>query len=448
MSWPRNAKLKLLALRQSELWLEEARTAQLPPRGNWRAWYIRGGRGSGKTRTGAETLRDWITQHPPSDWAIIAPTDGAARKVCMEGRRSGLIKAFGGWHSPLISDYRRTDGTLTLWNGSRVLIDGADDGALRIQGENLSGAWCDEVGLWRNWDLAWNESLWPAVRIEPGLIVATGTPKMGHGLIRQLIEDENVPVTHMRTIDNVDNLPADQVAEFYRRFEGTRRGRQELEGEFLEDVEGALWTPAQLDALRVREVPELERIVVGVDPSGSSAEGANAAGIVAVGIEKRGLHAVQHMYVLEDRTLRTSPDGWAREAINVYDGLRADRIVAERNYGAEMVELTIRTIRPNVSMTTVWASRGKAIRAEPVAALYEQGKVHHVGFFHELETEMTTWTPQSKDSPNRMDALVWALTDLGLGNREGGQGSYMSQASVPVVRRGDLVLRGERYIDK
>ena len=418
--------------------------------GNWRTWYCRGGRGSGKTRTGAETLREWIISNEPGDWAVIAPTDGAARKVCMEGRRSGLIAAFGGWRSPLIDDYRKTDGTLTLWNGSRVIIDGADDGALRIQGENLSGAWCDEVGLWRDWDTAWNYSLRLAIRINPGLLIATGTPKIGHGLVKQLLSSPRVTCPPpMRMIDNIENLPDEQVRDFYDEFGNTRLARQELEGEFIEDIPGALWTLELIDRNRVDELPELDRVVVGVDPSGASDEatGANSIGIVVCGWSKfTGLG-----YVLADYTVNGGPETWAKKVCWVYQAMGANLVVAEKNFGGEMVRHTLHTANPNMPLKLVNASAGKAVRADPVALRYDQGRVKHLrtAGLAKLEDQMTSWVPGvSRESPDRMDALVWALTELMLGGGSAKQVAYRGSLTEPVLRVGDLVLVGERFIDK
>lgn len=216
-------------------WLNTARREQLPPPGDWRVWYLRGGRGAGKTRTGAETLARWIWNHDPGEWAIVAPTFGDARAVCTEGT-SGLLKALGG----MVQNWNRSEGVIEIHGGSRVFLDGADDGALRIQGHNLRGAWADEVGLWREWERAWNESIRPAVRHEPGLIVATGTPKMAHPLVGHLLASPHVVETHMRTIDNVENLDRQTVEELYAQYAGSTLGRQELEGEYIEALEGSI----------------------------------------------------------------------------------------------------------------------------------------------------------------------------------------------------------------
>lgn len=312
-----------------------------------------------------------------------------------------------------VETWNRSLGELRTINGARIHIDGADDGALRVQGKNLRGVWADEVGLWREWRRAWEESIAFAVRIDPARIVATGTPKGKHGIPRLLLEDDTVPVTRLRTMDNANNLSAAMLDMLERRYAGTRLGRQELEGELLDDVDGALWTWQMIENARVREPPAvLKRIVVAVDPAATANPDSDETGIVVAGIDQDG-----EGYVLADRSARLSPNGWAERAITAYEDHHADRIVAERNQGGDMVKATLHVVDPSVPVTLVWASKGKHTRAEPVAALYEQGRVHHVGAFPELEGQLTGWTPESKTSPDRLDALVWALTELMLGRR-------------------------------
>ncbi len=228
------AVLEGLTLAGGHVWASLARPEQLPPEGDWRVWYIRGGRGSGKTRTGGETLAEWIRTSDPGEWAIVAPTFGDARSVCVEGD-AGLLKALG---KENVTGWNRSEGVVTTGNGSKVYLDGGDDGALRIQGKNLRGCWADEVGLWRDWDRAWNESIAFAVRVQPAKIIATGTPKMAHPLIRQLLESENVVQTHMRPADNAANLDEAALAAMIAEFGGSTLGRQELEGEYIEALEG------------------------------------------------------------------------------------------------------------------------------------------------------------------------------------------------------------------
>jgi phage terminase large subunit-like protein len=426
-SWSLPARFRTYARLRYELWLRTAHEGQLPPRefldGTAGIWYARGGRGTGKTRTGAETFAHLVLSNPPGDWGIVAPTFADARDKCIEGV-SGLKPIFG----PLVAKWNRSIGEMHLHTGARIMIDGGDDGALRVQGENLMGAWIDEVGLIRDWETTWEDSLSFAVRLDPGLIMATGTPKGKVGLVKLLLEDPDCVETYLKLADNEANLSEKQLRRLKRRYEGTRRGRQELHGEVLDDVEGALWTWAMIEANR-RRAEERARVlrthgrrcVVAVDPSTTAGEEADETGIVACARTPGAADLLKdlpdearrhdHGFVLEDKSGHYTPLGWAEAAVALYYELGADRIVAERNQGGEMVETTIRTVDPNVPVTLVWASKGKQPRAEPISALYEQNRVHHVGTFPELESEQTTWVP-GEDSPNHMDAAVWGFTDL------------------------------------
>jgi predicted phage terminase large subunit-like protein len=394
-------------------WRILRRPEQKPPSGDWRIWYVRGGRGGGKTRTGAETLNEWIEDNPGHDWAIVAPTYADARDTCMEGA-SGLLaalkltRAYPGWN--------RSQGELRLPTGGMVWIDGADDGALRIQGKNLAGLWADEVGLWRQWKLAWDESIAFAVRIDPALIIATGTPKRGHPLVKRLMSDETVAETLLRTMDNAPNLSRVALAELRRRYEGTELGRQELEGDILSDVPGALVKRDQIQygtaPRRYHEnelVPDYTRIVVAIDPAGTYGPDSDETGIVVAGSrESLG-------FVIDDLSGRFPPLEWARRAIRAYDEHSADAIVVETNFGGDMVEQTLRSAGFTGHVIKVTASRGKALRAEPVTSKYEQGLIYHVRPFPELEDQLCSYTPDTKESPDRMDALVWAFTELLVG---------------------------------
>lgn len=402
-------------------WHEKARPEQRPPDGDWRIWYLRGGRGGGKTWTGANTLAEWA-QADPGTWAIVAPTYADARDKCIEGEKSGLLAVLGTHRSEvdrgasrLVASWNRSLGELRLRNGSVIYIDGADDGAKGIQGYNLRGAWCDEIGLWRSWKMAWGESIKFAVRVAPGRIVATGTPKRGHGLVKLLMADDSVRKSLVRTMDNAANLDAQVLNDWVRDWGGTTIGRQELEGEILEDVEGALWKRAMIVYDRVATtlvkgevVPDLVRIVVAIDPAVTSGEDADETGIVVDGLGANGKG-----YTLADLSGRMAPADWAKRAVQAYRDFGADRIVAEANNGGDLVLTVIRTIDPHVPVTLVHASRGKRTRAEPVAALYEQGRWVHVEPFPALEDQMCSYTgAPGEDSPDRMDAHVWAATNL------------------------------------
>jgi predicted phage terminase large subunit-like protein len=397
-------------------WRERALKGQRPPQGEWRTWYILGGRGGGKTWTGSHQLAEWITDEDNAgkDWAIVAPTFGDARDVCMEGP-SGLLRALG-----LPRSYRgwnRSHGELFLPGGGRVYTDGADDGALRIQGTNLAGLWADEVGLWRSWRLAWQESIAFAVRVDPARIVATGTPKRGHPLVKELYDDPRVAKTVVRTLDNRANLSEVAIAELLRRYEGTTLGQQELEGIVLADVPGALWkredirydTPPQRWAIEPGGkalVDDYSRLVVAVDPAVTYGPDSDETGIVVAGA--RG----DMGYIVDDLSGRFSPDQWAQRVVTAYHVNRADAVIAEANNGGELVRMNIQRRDPTVNVKLVHASKGKVPRAEPVSALYEQGRVYHVRPFPELEDQLCTYTKESAVSPDRLDALVWGLQDL------------------------------------
>lgn len=402
-----------------ESWRRRARPDQIPPEGEWRTWYLRGGRGSGKTWTGAHALAEWILEDPtPGEWAIVAPTYPDAWSTCVEGP-SGFLAALGttvqevrAGESKLVAFWHRTFAECRLRNGHLVRVASAQDGGLRIQGKNLRGAWADEIGLWDNWDTTWNESLHYAVREGDARIIATGTPKKARKarkLIRQLLDDPAVPVARLRTLDNAANLSPRFLAETVGKAKGTRLERQELEGELLDDIEGALWTADRIDEQRVtpEQVPELLRVVVAVDPAVTSGEESDETGIVVVGEAAGG-----HGYVLADYSMRGTPDACMRKAVEAYRRHEADRIVGEVNNGGDYIGSVLRAVDPNVSYRSVRASRGKTVRAEPVSALYEQGRVHHVGVFPELEEQMVSWVPTDPKSPDRVDALVWACTEL------------------------------------
>lgn len=395
-------------------WADIAHEGQLPPEGEWRTWYIRGGRGGGKTRAGAEWLAEQARTRP-GIYAIVAPTYATARDVCVEDPKSGLLAVLGG----MVKSWNRSIGDIRLTNGSVIFIDGADDGARTIEGKNLSGLWADEIGLWKRWKLAWEQAIRYAVRMPGARIMATGTPKRGHGLVKLLMEDDRVVKTLVTTEQNKANLDAELIAELMDLYGGTVLGRQELGGEVLNDSDKAMWhrglihwanghMPRTMDAKTHELVPDMSRIVVAIDPAVSHKPESDETGIVVAGKGRDG-----RAYVLEDLSLKASPGGWASAAVAAYHRWNADRIVAEVNNGGEMVEHTIRTVDENVPVTSVHASQGKRTRAEPIVGLYEKERVWHADPLPELEDQMCNWEPENDpDSPDRLDALVWALTSL------------------------------------
>jgi phage terminase large subunit-like protein len=399
----RLSKLEYLKYLYRFQWSRHARPEQLAPAGEWMVWLILAGRGWGKTRTGAEWIKAQALEHAGTRWAVVAPTYADARDTCIEGE-SGLLSILP---TDRVGNWNRSMGELTLANGSRVKLFSADEPE-RLRGPQHHGAWCDEPASWRYGLDAWDQLQFGLRLGDRPRTVVTGTPKPVR-LVKQLAARDDVVVTRGSTFDNAANLAPSALAELKARYEGTRLGRQELYAELLLDTPGALWSLNQFEAegFRVDHPPELERAVVAIDPAVTSDEGADLTGLVAVGLGTDG-----HLYVLADRTLRATPDGWARAAVDLYDEIEGDRVVAEVNNGGDLVEHVLRTVDDAVPYRKVTASRGKRLRAEPVAALYEQGRVHHVGGLVELEDQMVSWTPDVGWSPDRLDALVWAVTEL------------------------------------
>lgn len=366
-----------------------------------------GGRGAGKTRTGAEAVREMVERGVWGRVALVAPTAGDARDVMVEGD-SGIMRVCPPWNRPIYEPSKRR---ITWPNGAMATTYSADEPE-RLRGPQHDGAWIDEPGTWRYPEAF--DMLMLGLRL--GAFprwVATTTPRRT-ALIRKLLAWPGVVVTRDSTYENRDNLAPAFFDAIARQYEGTTLGRQELYAELLEDVPGALWTRANIDNYRVSVAPDLVRVVVAVDPAITSNEdNSNETGIIVAGVD-----AKQEVYIIADNSLIASPDSWARRVVNTYHTHHADRIVAESNQGGEMVEHTIRTVDRAVPVKLVHASRGKRTRAEPIAALYEQGRVHHVGTLSQVEDQMCSWLP-GDDSPDRMDALVWSVTELiGIGPLE------------------------------
>lgn len=392
-------------------WFPTGRPEQKPdPADDWLVYAYVAGRGAGKTRSGAEWIAEQAIAHPGTRWAVVAPTFADVRDTCIEGQ-SGLLTVLRRRIPGLDAAraWNRTLLELNLPNGTRIKGFSADEPD-RLRGPQHHGAWADELAAWRYHD-AWDQ-LQFGLRLgdRPRTFVTT-TPKPTRTVRR--LRDRSITGDEVRwvggsTFDNADNLSAVALAELRATYERTRLGRQELFGELLTDTPGALWTVDLIDRHRVATHPPLTRVVVAIDPAVTAGEDSDSTGIVAAGYGVDG-----HVYVLADRTCVASPADWARRAVALYDELQGDRIVAEVNNGGDLVGTVLRTIDPTVPIRQVHASRGKRVRAEPVAALYEQGRVHHVGAgLSDLEDQMTTWTPDVGTSPDRLDALVWAVTDL------------------------------------
>jgi len=316
-----------------------------------------------------------------------------------------------------LKDYNRSIGEIILTNQSRIKLYSGEE-PNRLRGPQFHGGWFDELASFKNNDSYDQYKFALRLGNNPQTIITT-TPRPTRA-IKDLAKRDDVIIIRGSTFDNAANLSESALAEMRLRYENTRLGRQELYGEIIDDVEGALWTRDVIEEARVTEHPPLTRIVVAIDPAVTSGGDSDMTGITVQGVANDGQY-----YVLEDLTLRGSPQAWARAAVDAYHRWQADRIIGETNNGGDMIESLLRQVDPSISYRKVTATRGKQLRAEPVAALYEQGRVHHVGMFLELEDQMTNWTPSSNESPDRMDAMVWGMTEL-----MDGQSAIMGLASL------------------
>lgn len=385
-------------------WNAIARPSQLPPAGDWAIWLMLGGRGAGKSRA----LSEWILAQVVEGRrhiALLAPTAADVRAVMVEGP-SGILAVAPEWNRPTFNPSLRR---LTWSNGAVATLFSADEPE-RLRGPQHDAAAVDELCAFRKPE-AWDQLMF-GLRLgeKPRCAIAT-TPKPTK-ILKALLarEGQDLVVSRSSSYENRANLAPSFFEQITKRYEGTRLGRQELLAELLDDTPGALWTRDRIEELRRDAAPSFRRIAVAIDPAGS-AEG-DETGILAAAVDEAG-----HGWVLADESGQYQPTDWARRAIDLYHRLHADRIVAETNFGGGMVEATLRAVDPNVSFRAVTASRGKVARAEPVSALYEQGRVHHLGTFPELEDQQCSFTSnfdrsRAGFSPGRVDALVWALSDL------------------------------------
>jgi len=381
-----------------------ARPEQLPTKeGDWSVWLYLAGRGAGKTRTAAEWIVWQALTNNWTRWAVIAPTFGDVRDTCAEGE-SGLIPILHQYGA--LEYYNRSTGDIKLTNGSRIKLFSADEPD-RLRGPQHHGAWCDELAAWRYPETY--DQLQFGLRLgdKPRTIITT-TPRPVP-LIRQLVakEDGTVKVIRGSTFDNAANLAPSALVELQARYNGTRLGRQELYGEILDDVEGALWTRGVIDRNRLESAPALARIAVSIDPAVTNTKDSDETGIIVVGSDAAG-----NGYVLADYSFKGSPNDWAQKAVAVFREHKADSILVEVNQGGDMVTAVLRQVDMSLPIQEVRAHVGKKLRAEPVAAMYEQGRIKHVGEFDKLEEQMTSWTPDSADSPDRLDAMVQGFSHL------------------------------------
>lgn len=383
------------------------------PNKDWITWLILAGRGFGKTRVAAETIRQWIAQGF-NYVNIIGATVDDVRGIMVDGE-SGIMAVCPRDERPRHNASKRR---LEWPNGAISLLFSAEEPD-RLRGKQHSKLACDELAAWRYED-TWDQAKF-GLRLgnRPQIIVST-TPRPTK-IIREIVADPRTHITRGKTSDNFANLADTFIRAITRKYEGTRLGRQELDAEILEDVPGALWTREMFDrdGFRLRKPPcDLLRVVVAVDPSGTKGKddgGLDRDAGDEIGIVVAGLGVDQHGYVLYDGTVKESPENWARQAIRLFHRFEADHIVAEVNYGGDLVRAVIQSVDNKVPFKTVHATRGKVVRAEPVSTLYEQGRVFHIGAFAKLEDQLCGFTPagyQLGGSPDRADALVWAITEL------------------------------------
>ncbi|MEM0943585.1 MAG: terminase family protein [Pseudomonadota bacterium] len=395
-----------------ELWANPVH--QRPPPGDWKIWVIVGGRGAGKTRAGAEWVRTRVEGSTPlaggeaSRVALLGETMDQVEGVMVEGE-SGLLACCPADRRP---NFKRSQARLVWPNGAEAqLMSASNPEALR--GPQFDTAWSDELAKWKRCREAW-DMLQFTLRLgdDPRQIVTT-TPR-DNPVLREILELDHTVSTRAGTGENAANLAPGFLEGLEARYGGTALGRQEIDGQLIRRTEGALWSLEMIDRTRIGAPPELDRIVVAVDPSVTGGEGSDECGIIVAGAKLKGPPKDWRAFILADRTCRPgSVTDWAMEAAAAYEDFGADRLVAEVNQGGDLVESVIRQIDPNIAYRAVRASTGKRLRAEPVAALYEQGRVHHVGALTALEDQMTRFTGRAGEkSPDRLDALVWALTDL------------------------------------
>ncbi|MGB1216032.1 MAG: DNA-packaging protein [Pikeienuella sp.] len=380
-----------------------ARPNQIMPEGDWDIWLVLAGRGFGKTRTGAEAVREVVQKNTAERIGLVAETAADARDVMV----AELLRIFPANERPL---YTKSNRCVEFQNGAKAFTYNAVEPD-QLRGPQHDFMWHDELAKWRYARETWDQAQF-GLRLgkHPRQIVTT-TPRPIE-LVKGIVagHEGKVHVTRGSTMENRSNLAGGFIERIQNRYAGTRLGRQELEAELLSDMPGAIWAQSVIDTYRVSKAPELARVVVSVDPAVTNTEESDEHGLIAAGIAED-----QTGYVLEDASLRGTPLEWARAALALSKKHSADGIVVEVNQGGDMVAHTIRAIAPNANVIEVRATRGKHIRAEPIAALYEQGRVRHVGQFPEMESQMCMFTTagyEGEGSPDRTDALVWALTEL------------------------------------
>ena len=398
-------------------WSFWARDNQLEPTGDWTHWLILAGRGFGKTRTGAEYIRHCVEQGRAGRIALIAPTSADYRDTMVEGE-SGILAISPREFRPTWEPSKRR---LSWPNGAVATCFSAEEPE-RLRGPQHDLAWCDELCAWKSPQECWDMLMF-GLRLgqQPRTIITT-TPKPT-ALMLDLVQDNYVHVTRGSTFDNMDNLAPTFKRQIIKKYQGTRLGRQELYAEMIQDVPGALWQESQIEQHRLTEQQcahsEFGRIIIAVDPPVTSGPDADECGIIIAAQARNANEAGDYpLYILKDESIQgLSPHGWCNHVVKLYHHYQADRVIAEVNNGGDLIEDLLRQIDRSISYQAVRASRGKVARAEPISALYERGLVHHVGCFERLEKQMREFTPSFDKavmgySPDRVDALVWALTAL------------------------------------
>jgi len=393
-------------------WLRISRPKQISPSGDWNVWLILAGRGWGKTRTGSQDIVHYALTNGNTRCAVVAPTFSDLRRVCFEGD-SGILSIIPEdcyYRQSRTRGYNKSVVEIHLYNGSMIQGYAAIEPD-RFRGPQYHRAWCDELASWR-YPEAYDQLQFGMRLGQHPQTVITTTPRPTE-LIKGIMKRDDAHITTGNTFENKDNLAPSALKAFKERYEGTRLGRQELYAEILDDFEGALWSYAMIEKGRTRELPEMRRIVVGVDPAVTNNVNSDETGIIVAG---KGVD--ENYYIIDDVSGKMSADNWAKTAINAYYKYKANMIIAEVNNGGDLVGRLIRGIDNMVKYKSVSATRGKLVRAEPISALYEQGKVFHSGTFKILEDQMCSYTGDRHKSPDRLDAMVWAMTELSSSSKQ------------------------------
>ncbi len=405
-----------------------ARPNQLPPSSDWIYWIVLAGRGFGKTRIGAETVRQWA-KDPNARILMIAPIASEVQGVMIDGP-SGLMSCYPPDRRPVYNSSRNT----VVFPSGAVAITRSAEEPERLRGPQFTKFWADEICAWNYMEEAWDQIMFGFRMLTAQLQgVITTTPKPTK-LLKRIISNPRAVVTRGSSYDNRLNLSEEYFRTVIAPYEGTRLGRQEINAEILEDTPGALWTQALIDATRWERqrvnVDDIIRVVIAVDPAVSNTATSDEHGIIVAALNRAG-----HVAVLDDLTMKGSPLDWGRVVVAAFRSHNADRVVGEVNNGGDLVAANVHGLDPNIPFRAVRASRGKYRRAEPVAALYEQGRIHHVGFFPKLEEQMCGYVPNiEQDSPDHMDALVWAVTEL-----------LLDEEKIPQIRPMAFPVRISRY---